>query len=143
MIYYIEHTPEGRIIRSGEVSVSSISDIMIFRPENQLIEVPKAASPSCDYWNGTEVAPQGEPPSMAHCFNYATKQWEDPRTAATEWVLVRARRDALLSDTDWVVTKAVEAGSPVPENWKTYRQALRDITVQADPFNLVWPTSPS
>jgi len=23
--------------------------------------------------------------------------------------------------------------------WATYRQALRDITTQADPFNITWP----
>jgi hypothetical protein len=23
--------------------------------------------------------------------------------------------------------------------WATYRQALRDITKQADPFNIAWP----
>ena len=82
-------------------------------------------------------------PSQHHQFNYTTKQWEDPRTAATEWVQVRSKRDALLSETDWVVTKAVEIGSPVPANWKTYRQALRDVTKQADPFALVWPVQPT
>ena len=81
-------------------------------------------------------------PTLHHVFNYTTKQWEDPRTAATEWIVVRARRGSLLSGTDWVVTKAVEAGNPVPEAWTTYRQALRDVTKQADPFALVWPSPP-
>ena len=27
--------------------------------------------------------------------------------------------------------------------WKTYRQALRDITKQSDPDNITWPTKPS
>jgi hypothetical protein len=28
------------------------------------------------------------------------------------------------------------------ESWAIYRQALRDITNQADPFNITWPTPP-
>jgi hypothetical protein len=28
------------------------------------------------------------------------------------------------------------------EAWATYRQALRDITTQTDPFELNWPVTP-
>jgi hypothetical protein len=41
---------------------------------------------------------------------------------------LRAKRDALLNETDWIVTKAKETGTTIPTAWKTYRQALRDIT---------------
>jgi hypothetical protein len=27
-------------------------------------------------------------------------------------------------------------------NWASYRQALRNITTQSDPFNIIWPTAP-
>ena len=27
--------------------------------------------------------------------------------------------------------------------WETYRQELRDITTQPDPFNITWPSIPS
>lgn len=81
-------------------------------------------------------------PTEFHVFNYISNRWDDPRTATTEWPLVRTKRDTLLSDTDWIVTKATEKGTTVPALWKTYRQALRDIPLQADPFNLVWPTLP-
>jgi len=26
--------------------------------------------------------------------------------------------------------------------WATYRQELRDITTQSDPFNIIWPSKP-
>jgi len=26
--------------------------------------------------------------------------------------------------------------------WVAYRQALRDLTTQTDPFNITWPASP-
>lgn len=56
---------------------------------------------------------------------------------------IRSRRDDLLQDTDWVVTKAYEAGTPVPTEWASYRQALRDITTQEGfPYSVTWPTKP-
>ena len=56
----------------------------------------------------------------------------------------RASRDRLLADSDWVVTKSVEAGVAVPIEWATYRQALRDVPQQEGfPQNVIWPTKPT
>ena len=56
---------------------------------------------------------------------------------------VRAARDAKLAETDWVVIKATETGTPVPADVATQRQALRDITEQAGfPWAVEWPTQP-
>lgn len=56
----------------------------------------------------------------------------------------RAKRDAKLAACDWVVTKAVETGEDVPAAWKTYRQALRDITSQTGfPKTINWPEVPA
>lgn len=62
--------------------------------------------------------------------------------AAQQWVAVRSQRDKLLAECDWVVTKNTEVGQPIPEAWSTYRQALRDITNQADPDEITWPQKP-
>lgn len=59
-----------------------------------------------------------------------------------KWEEVRRARNALLSETDWVAIKSGETGTPVPVAWLEYRQALRDITNQPDPFQIVWPTRP-
>ena len=48
--------------------------------------------------------------------------------------VVRVERDALLAATDWVVTKAIELGEPIPNNYVVYRKALRDMPTQAG-----WP----
>lgn len=32
-----------------------------------------------------------------------------------------------LAKTDWIVTRALESGQPVPQEWIDYRQALRDL----------------
>ena len=60
-----------------------------------------------------------------------------------QWVNVRSERDFKLQETDWIVTKASETGVAVSDEWKTYRQALRDVPTQSDPFNITWPTEPS
>ena len=64
----------------------------------------------------------------------------------------RAERDKRLADCDWVVIKALEAGTSVASDWVTYRTALRDITSHSNWPDLEypdmdgtggdWPTSP-
>ena len=80
-------------------------------------------------------------PSEHHIFDYTTKQWIDPRTPETEWSLVRAKRNQLLSASDW--TQLPDVPLTTKAEWATYRQALRDITNQTDPFNIIWPTPPN
>ena len=62
----------------------------------------------------------------------------DALTAA-QWESVRALRNTKLENCDW--TQLPDA--PVDgEAWAEYRQALRDITTQTDPFNITWPQEP-
>lgn len=85
------------------------------------------------------VAPE-RPQGLHHTWDGT--HWQDTRTAASQWPTIRAERDRRLIESDWVATKAFEVGGPVPDTWKAYRQALRDITLQADPFAVVWPARP-
>ena len=56
---------------------------------------------------------------------------------------VRSTRDQFLSETDWVVIKALENKIEVPDAYKAYRQALRDVPTQSGfPHNVTWPTKP-
>ena len=54
---------------------------------------------------------------------------------------VRAQRNSLLQQSDWTQV----ADAPVNQAaWATYRQALRDITMQSGfPENVIWPTPPN
>ena len=53
-----------------------------------------------------------------------------------EWTAIRQQRNRLLSESDWTQL----ADSPADKNkWAVYRQELRDITTQEDPFSIVWP----
>lgn len=63
--------------------------------------------------------------------------------ADREAASVRDSRDRLLQESDWIVAKSYERGEPVPADWVSYRQALRDITTQVNfPYSVVWPTKP-
>jgi hypothetical protein len=53
-----------------------------------------------------------------------------------EWTAIRQQRNRLLSESDWTQL----ADSPADKDkWAVYRQELRDITTQEDPFSIVWP----
>jgi hypothetical protein len=65
-----------------------------------------------------------------------------------KWQEIRSQRDYMLSLLDWrflrhqsqirlniTLTDSIES-------LDTYAQALRDITLQSDPYNIVWPTAP-
>ena len=70
----------------------------------------------------------------------------DPETAEQKLNNLRNRRNEFLSITDWVVIKEREEGGSVSNfaDWKTYRQALRDITKTYKSLDEVkWPTAPS
>jgi len=62
--------------------------------------------------------------------------------AKTQWLAVRLQRDAELAKCDW--TQAVD--NPLSDTkkteWATYRQSLRDVGNQSDPFKINWPTEP-
>jgi hypothetical protein len=58
----------------------------------------------------------------------------------TKWNEIRELRDQLLLESDW--TQLVDSPQATNNNWKIYRQSLRDITSQSNPFNINWPAKP-
>ena len=59
-----------------------------------------------------------------------------------EWKTVRFYRDKKLQACDWTVLPDVPMDASKRTEWETYRQELRDVTDQSDPFNITWPTPP-
>ena len=57
----------------------------------------------------------------------------------TQWESIRAERNKRLVDCDWTQLPDVPVDAAA---WAEYRQALRDITDQPDPFNITWPQEP-
>ena len=78
--------------------------------------------------NVPEVIPWEEPP-----MNIIV---EDP------WESIRSSRNALLRESDWTQLSDVALNKATVKLWQAYRQALRDITLQPDPKNIVWPELP-
>jgi hypothetical protein len=92
-------------------------------------------------WSKRGFAKLGDPPTRHHRFNYTSLEWVLDESAA--WREVRGIRDERMAASDWVRLRAADLGEPVPPEWLDYRQALRDITKQADPLNIVWPQAPT
>lgn len=80
--------------------------------------------------------------------DFVTQVWNvrdmdaDEIATATEqqWAHVRAERDRKLYVCDWTQLPDAPVDAAV---WASYRQELRDITAQTDPFNITWPQEPA
>lgn len=68
--------------------------------------------------------------------------WENERLEV-QWGIVRGERDYLLAQTDYTDLPHTPITQTCHNNFLTYRQALRDITNQPDPYNIIWPTIPA
>jgi hypothetical protein len=58
----------------------------------------------------------------------------------TKWNEVRDIRNQLLLECDW--TQLSDIPTEIKSVWTEYRQNLRDISNQIDPFNIEWPIKP-
>ena len=58
----------------------------------------------------------------------------------TKWDEVREIRNQLLMECDW--TQLSDIPTETKELWTNYRQELRNITNQTNPFNISWPVKP-
>lgn len=133
---FVAYTSLGQIIQTGTC------------PKNQLIyqNVPDcsviegSARIGLDWVVAGEIRPLPPKPSTHHVFDYEERAWIDPRTESSEWALVRIERDRRIAETDW--TQYQDTSLALKVHWAPYRQALRDITTQPDPFNIVWPEQP-
>lgn len=113
--------PNYAIIENGIVSNVALSDEPI--ADNWILSDTARIG---DIWNNGEfITP---PPSD---FN-VEKKWEQ----------VRSIRNRFLSDCDWTQLNDAPLSDTQRQEWAVYRQALRDITLQPDPFNIVWPIEP-
>lgn len=136
MMHYIVAAPNGRITQSGSTSrTTDAKSLLDFMPGIILVE-HSVNDLAGVYWNGSAVVAMPPRPSAAHDFDYTTKQWVANTDKA--WAAARADRTRRLAATDWT-----QLGDVNDAAWLTYRQALRDITQQSDPFNIVWPTVPA
>lgn len=65
---------------------------------------------------------------------------ESAAKVGAQWTVIRAERNKLLVESDWTQLPDAPVDAAA---WATYRQALRDVTTQANPFSVVWPEAVS
>lgn len=88
----------------------------------------------------------GYPPTDDGYWEYDSISWEwrDTRseyeTPEFLWEFIRIQRDEMLFNCDWTQLDDIPAATKAA--WANYRQQLRDVTLQPDPFNIVWPVAP-
>jgi hypothetical protein len=97
----------------GENQVYDGSDFVI--EENEVVEYQKVR-------NKTEQEIQNETENM--------------------WRYVRENRNRLLLECDWTQLADSPLTNQKQTEWQIYRQSLRDITTQSNPFSINWPTPP-
>jgi hypothetical protein len=107
-----------------------------------VVTIQEVARPS--YNSKNQKIAEGEPVLENGVWKQSwtvTSLTSDEITAKTneEWANIRIARDELLTECDWRAC----SDRTMSDEWKTYRQALRDITTQSDPYNITWPTIPS
>jgi hypothetical protein len=85
-------------------------------------------------------------PTLIDGFYY--KSWVETDATSEEisyrienqWETIRIQRNELLTECDW--TQLSDIPSETKEAWTIYRQALRNITTQSNPFSINWPVKP-
>lgn len=68
---------------------------------------------------------------------------EEAKAIEDQWTIVIQDRNYRLWISDWSQLPDVPLTPEQVQEWRMYRQQLRDITQQTDPFHIVWPTPPN
>lgn len=136
MYFTIYNTSTGQIRVSGEAP-----DYDLQVCQNGESKLPLLSRPTEQYIENGELMDMGDPPQWYYTFDYTTKRWIDARTQEEKIIEIQVKRNQLLKESDW--TQLPDVPLSTKEQWATYRQALRDITLQQGyPNDVEWPTSP-
>lgn len=141
MINYIAIDDGGMVVISGTATdeAEAIRDV---GSEWAVLTGPQYENgrANCHYVKDGILKECPPAPSPMHEFDCASEVWVDVTTDDERAAVVRARRNKLLSDSDW--TQAADA--PVDKAaWAAYRQALRDLPANTADFEgIVWPSPP-
>lgn len=104
----------------------------ILNEENVVVNVAISDEALEDNWIAADTALIGDV--------YADGVFATPEPDnEAQWVIVRSERNLRLAQCDWTQLSDAPVDAAV---WAVYRQALRDITDQPNPFEVVWPSTP-
>ena len=110
-----------------------------FLTENNVVELVETLTYTSPTQKLVSVEPYIDSGKVYNVKVESTTADEQSALNTTQWQIVRTERNVLLERTDWRAATDLT----LSDDWKTYRQALRDVPTQSDPFNISWPTEPS
>ena len=120
--YFVYNDASGEILRCGSCPAG---DLYLQAGTGETVR-QGTADDSTQAWDSSTMQLVGRPSPSS--------------TTAELWAEIRHLRGRELSACDW--TQLPDVPLTTQQAWQTYRQALRDITTQLDPLNIVWPTPP-
>lgn len=118
----------------SEMTESVMNEYDIF----EVRQTPKPSNYTKNILEGTPILVEG----------VYYQNWEQTDASSSEinarievkWDEIREHRNQLLVECDW--TQLADIPQSTKDLWTTYRQNLRDITNQTNPFDIVWPVKP-
>jgi hypothetical protein len=140
MKFAVYHLNSGQIISTAQCQTIEQLDSQIDPALHGALEIDNDVFGRSHHVVQGAVVLLPQAPSATHVFDHEGQVWVDPNSSLDPWQAVRFQRDRLLSNCDW--TQLPDVPMATKEVWTIYRQALRDITNQADPLQLGWPVSP-
>jgi hypothetical protein len=141
-------------LTNGEPEIYSIGQLHRDNPETSFPTTPTAELlASYGVYPVRELTRPSYDPQTHYLktsnFYQVEGQWQvhysvEPLPEAHVSQTMRAERNRLLAQSDWVVAKSYEQQTPVPDEWVDYRQKLRDLPAQQNfPYDIIWPSQPS
>ena len=110
-----------------------------FIADNNLVELVETLSFTLPTQKMSSVEPYLNNGKAYNVKVESTTAEEQTALTNSQWESIRDQRDNLLKQTDWRASSDLT----LSDEWKTYRQSLRDIKTQSDPYYITWPIIPS
>ena len=110
-----------------------------FISDNNMLEITEWISTTKPDQKLTKVDVYVQDGKAYDCKVETCSEEEKNAAIASQWSNIREERDEKLKETDWRASSDLT----LSDAWKNYRQALRDVPSQSDPFAITWPTEPS
>ena len=131
---YIYYEPSGRINFTANKLIQNSFSVL------EIEDTDLEGEAFLHYVRNGELKKMPEPASQYLQFDYEKESWVAPDDLSLVLTEIRSRRDRLLQESDW--TQLPDVPLATKAAWATYRQALRDITLQPNPFSIAWPVAP-
>ena len=122
---------------NGQITKTGICQDETFALQGDYV-MEGTANDATQYIKNGQLVDMPPKPNGEFEFDYKTETWEP--NVQMQWAMVKSQRNQLLAASDW--TQLPDVPLATKEAWATYRQALRDITNQPDPFTIQWPAQP-